>query len=546
MARWILTAILLHADAAIAVTVNSYGIVSGDAEAATANTVALRKLASPASFGGTSTYAGEITFPDKAIYYFDDVIPFRDGIHLDLMGSTLHFSKTATRSDLGSGFIFAIRDFSIANGRIEVDYDGTGFIHAGTAVMLGQRWASGGRYFQPSFDSKLLSPMGTITVTNLEITTNNPNGTCGISMLGGLQDVHITKVSIDGEGRLICGIYYEFGQATQPIDPFSTPKPAPPYTSHAHDMTFAGISVSNLNPLPPRGLPTIGLGLGGAYATLVDGLTVTGVVDYAFSGTAGESAFYRMWPAQVPAGKRTITLRNITAAETRTSALALGGSGYFRDAHCASASNPQGYCGYLGKYLDRSSHTAAAQTDELNYVVDGFNLKGASGWGIYASARSVDIRNGTLSGFHNGVVVTDDCTIVHIDNIQVLRSALQGIRMDFGAGIWSPPRPKTGYIKGSLIAGNGVTGLGSFGITLDSVDTFLIENNTFGTASEASQGGAVLLGSNARNVVVHDNNVVDVHGNGPAYVSRTSAPGNGNALQGGTGVVASQGSWVKQ
>lgn len=545
VARWILAAVLVYADGAFAVTVNSNGIVSGDADAAAANTVALRRLVSPAIYGGTSKYVGDVTFPDKATYYFNDMIPFRDAIHVDLMGSTLHFSKTATRGDLGSGFIFAIRDFSIANGRIEVDYDGTGFTHAGAAVMLGQRWASGGTYFQPSIDSQLPAPMGSITVTNLQIASNNPNGECGISMVGGLENVHIQNVSIDGEGQLICGIYYEFGQATQPVDPFSKPKPAPPYTSHAHDMTFAGISVANLNPLPPKGLPTIALGLGGAYATLVDGLTVAGVVDYAFSGTAGESAFYRMWPAQVPAEERTITLRNISADETRTSALALGGSGYFRSAHCASASNPQGACGYLGKYLDPSSYTAAAQTDEINYVVDGFNLKGANGWGIYTNARSVDIRNGTLSGFHNGVVVTDDCTIIHIDSIQVLRSALQGMRMDFGAGIWNPPRPKTGYIKGSLIAGNGVTAPGSYGITLNSVDTFLIENNTFGDASEASQGGALLLGSSARNVVVRDNKVLGLNGNNPAYVNRTSAPGNGNTLQGGTGVVTSRGNWVK-
>jgi Right handed beta helix region len=540
-----LTTTALFQSTAYAVTANSYGIVSGDENAATANTAALRRLVSPTKYGGASTYAGEITFPDGTIYYFNDVIPFRDGIHVDLQGSTLHFSKSADRGDIGAGFIFAIRDFSISNGRIEVDYNGTGFAHAGSALALGQRWSNGGSYFQPLLDSQLPSPMGAIAVSNLQITSNNPSGACGISMFGGLQNVNLRNISIDGEGQLKCGIYYEFGQATQPLNPASKPTPAPPYTSHAHDMTFVGISVANLNPRP--GAQTMALGLGGAYATVVDGLTVTGVVDTVFSGTAGEASFYKMWPTQVPAAERTVTLRNISADIIRTSALTLAGSGSFRAARCTSASNPEGYCGFLGRYLDPSSYLAASETDEINYVVDGFNLKGASitaGWGIYASARSVDIRNGTLSGFRNGIVVTDDCTKIQIDNIRVQGSGLQGIRMDFGAGLWNPPRPKTGYIKGSLIAGSGVSAPGSFGITLNSADTFLIEGNTFGDAAEGSQGGALLLGSSARNVVARKNNVVGIQGNGPAYVSRTGAPGSGDSLQGNTGKAVSQGSWV--
>ena len=79
------------------------------------------------------------------------------------------------------------------------------------------------------------------------------------------------------------------------------------------------------------------VGLGGAYATLVDGLTVTGVVDTVFFGTAGEASFYKMWPAQIPPAERTVTLRNINADDVRTSALTLGGSGSFRNARCASA-----------------------------------------------------------------------------------------------------------------------------------------------------------------------------------------------------------------
>jgi hypothetical protein len=551
LARLALICLLFAGNAAFAVTANNYGIVSGDPSRAQSNTAALRQLVSPSAYGGTSSYVGDVTFPDGTTYYFNDVIPIRDGIHIDMMGSTLHFHKTATSCkqnttdcDDGSGFIFAIRTFSIANGTIEVDYDGTGVSHAGNALMLGQRWANGGIYFQPSFDSQLSSPMGNITVSNVQIRSNNPNGECGLSMTGGLQAVLINNVTIDGQGRLVCGIYYEFGNATQPLDPASTPTPPPPYTSHAHGMTFSGISVSNLN--PATGLNTVGLGIGGAYDTLVDGLTVTGLVDYAFLGTAGEAAFYKMWPAQVPAAQRTVTLTNVTAAQVRIAGLALGGAGKFsdpNDPNCAPHRNHA--CGYLGTYLDPSSYTAADETDLLSYVVDGFNLKGtagSTGSGIFGNPRSVTIRNGTVSGFWNGLFLTDDCTMVHINNTKVLDSLAEGLNMTVVA-IWNPPRPKTGYITNSFIAGSGVSNKGAYAIALDAVNSFLIEGNTFGYASESSQGGALRLGTSASNVVAHENNVVSTYSSDPAYVSLGNAS-NGDTLQGNTGVTSSQGSWV--
>src|SRR3954471_15862571 len=87
---WLLVALSVLHNAASAISVNSYGIVSGDPNAATQNTKKIRDLLSPE---GTNPYVGIVTFPDAKTYYFNDVILIRDGIHIDLMGSTLSFSK---------------------------------------------------------------------------------------------------------------------------------------------------------------------------------------------------------------------------------------------------------------------------------------------------------------------------------------------------------------------------------------------------------------------------------------------------------------------
>ena len=533
--------LLLVAQQAPAATANSFGIVSGKNDSTTVNknTTALKQVA--------STFVGNLTFPDGATYFFNDVIPFHDGVNIDLMGSTLSFSKSATSSDAGSGFIFAIRNFSIANGKIDVNYDGTGVAHAGNALKLGQRWSDGGTYFQPSLDSNLSSPMGNIVVSNLTITSNNPNAECGISLTGGLQNVQISNVTVDGESRLICGIYYEFGQATQPIDPASTPKPAPPFTSHAHQMAFSAITVKNLNPTPPTNSVTIGFGLGGAYDTTVDGLTVTGPVSFGFFGTAGEAAFYKMWPSQVAAQNRTVTLRNVTVSQATSAAMALGGAGYFQNvASCGSASNPQGYCGYLGRYLDPSSYTAANETDELNYVVDGFNLTAASGssaWGVSTNARSVDISNGTATGFQSGFLGTDDCTMISLDNVKVFDSLKEGMRLDY-PGIYTTPRSKSGYIKFSTVAGSGTSGGGAYGIEMNHVSGLIVEYNNFGYPAELFQTGALNLGSSATNVLVYGNHVVvPVRSLTPVYANATAGL-NLDVLQANTGRTSAQGIWT--
>lgn len=502
------------------------GIVSGEQEAASSNTLAFRKLVSPKADGGTESFTGKVLFEPNSTYYFNDIITFRDGIHLDLQGSTLHFAKTASSDDIVAGFIFALRDFSIENGSIEVDYDGKGLVHAGTAIQLGQRWASGVKYFPRVLDSQLPAPMGRILVRNIQITSDNTNDSCGILMLGGLVNVTIDKVTIDGQGKMVCGIYYEFGTATQPGNPAAIPKPRAFRTSHAHGMKFTGVTVRNLD---AESKDSTGLGITGAYDTEVDGLVVDGA-STAFYGAAGEAAFHDMWPAQVPLANRVITLRHITATRISGTALSLTGAGSFSS-------------GYLGKYFPNSS--PAEQTDLLNYVVSGFDLTGTGGgWGIYSSAASVDIHDGTIKDFQRGMVFTDDCTKIRIDNVKILDSAQQGIQLNFKSSIWQPPRPKSGSITNSFIAGSGAGSAGYPAISLNNTASFLVENNTFGYASEKSQGGAVLLDANSKNVTCRYNKVVSAANGARAF--RNDGPVNGNVLQGNTGVVTSQGAWQQR
>src|SRR5438552_3804204 len=253
------------------------GLVPNNPAAANSNTAALKSLVDP-----TGNFSGNLWFPNttgKDIYYFNDIIPFHDGIRLDLQGCVLHFSKVGVRADTCCGFIFAVRDFSIANGSIVVDYQwGGGGIDAGNALTFGNR-ADHARYFSPLYDSMLPTPMGNITVRNIRISSNTKGG-IGIYMIGGLSGVIMENVWLDGGGMLDYGIYYEFGWAT------NEPKREFRQTSHAHNMRFSNIHISNMN--AEHGWAFT---LNGAYNCWVDGLYVK-TAKVLFACGPGESGFY--------------------------------------------------------------------------------------------------------------------------------------------------------------------------------------------------------------------------------------------------------------
>jgi hypothetical protein len=341
-------------------------------------------------------------------------------------------------------------------------------------------------------------------------------------MVGGLVGMIIENVWIDGLATLSNGIYYEFGWATPGTTNLRQ-------TSHAHNMRFTNINVTNLR-------TTVGAAvtLAGAYNCLIDGLYVNGAAA-AFNGTSGESLFYRPWAGVDEVGaKRTIALRNIVAQSIAGTALTLGGAQ--RAAH---------------GYLAARNLAVSAQTDLGDYSLDGFALEGsARGWGIYTSAGKADIRNGRISDFQRGIVLGDDCTRVLINAVDVIGCAQSGLQLDIGAAIWSPPRQKMGEIRNCFIAGNSKEGPGRYAaIQLDNCVGFLIENNRIGYELnhdglvETTQGNAIQLGAHCTNVICRDNYVAGIHGSSLSYYNVAGNDARGNTIQSPGGVATTHGSW---
>lgn len=499
--------------------VRRYGVIANDPNVATSNARALRALVAP-----TGIFTGNLCFPNTSgsdIYYLNDVIPFHDDIHVDLQASTLEFAKDAAAADTNSGFIFAVRNFSIENGIIIVKYNMGGVAtSAGSAIHIGNR-GTDSTYFNPTYDSLLKSPMGNITIRNVRITSSVANGN-GIEMTGGLVGVIVENVWIDGQSVLSGGIYYEFGWAT----PGATNRRQ---TSHAHNMRFSNINVSNL-----RASAGAAVTLAGAYNCLVDGLYVSGAAA-AFNGTPGESLFYRPWVGVDQVGaKRTIALRNIVAHGLTGTAISLGGA--------QLAANG---------YLAAGKLKAVAETDLGDYSLDGFAVDGTSGgWGVYTSAGKADIRNGRISGFQRGFVQSDDCTRIIINGVDVIGCTQTGMQFDIGAAIWSPSRQKMGEIRNCFIAGNSKQAAGMYpAIALGNCVGFLIENNRIGYeldhdgVAEATQGNAIQLGGRSNNVICRDNYVGGVYGDSVAYSNNSTNGAHGNMIQSPGGIATTRGSW---
>jgi len=503
--------------------VRRYGLIPNNVAAAAANTVALKALVSP-----TGSFAGSIQFPNttgKDVYYLNDIIPFHDGIQVDLGGCTLHFSKIGVREDTNSGFIFAVRDFSIANGAIVIDYQmGGGGSSAGSALTFGNR-GEDSRYFSPTYDSLLPSPMGNIAVRNLRISSNTKGGS-GIEMTGGLNGVVMENIWIDGgAGSLNNGIYYEFGWAT------NEPKRELRQTSHAYNMRFSNINISNLNTKDGEAF-----GLAGAYNCWVDGLYVKSA-KVLFACTPGESAFYRPWKGIDQIGaKRNIAVRNIVGVGITGTAIGIAG---------ASSKS--------GGYLSVTRNTAIDETDLTDFSIDGFAIDGADvdgGYGIHSSSEKLDIRNGRITRFERGIVTTHDCTRMMIESVDIFGCKQCGMQIGQQSSIWNPPRQKMGFIRNCFVAGNSVASPGAFAaIELDLCATFVIEGNRFGYETahdgvpETTQGYAVRIGAQSNNVVCRCNHVGGIREGGVAFVHQSTADTHGNIIENSSGVLSTVGSW---
>lgn len=502
--------------------VRRYGLVPNNEAAAAENTRALKALCSP---GGA--LHGSVCFPNTTghdVYYLNDIIACQDGIHVDLQGSTLHFHKDGEKGDTNSGFIFAVRDFSICNGAIVVDYQmGGGGTNAGNALTFGNRGGDS-RYFSPTYDSQLPASMGNIVVRNLRISSNTKAGN-GIFMIGGLNGVVMENVWIDGGGALHGGIAYEFGWAT------NEPRMDQRQTSHAHNMRFSNINITNLD--TDHGWA---FGLTGAYNCWIDGLYVKSA-KVLFQSSPGEAAYYRPWSRVDQVGaKRNISLHNIVGADITGTAIIFAG---------ASAKT--------GGYLNATQNSAAEQTDLIDCSIDGFAIDGGNldgGYGIQSSAEKMDLRNGRISNFSRGIVTTHECTRMTIESVDIFGCRSEGMEIGQQVSIWNPPREKMGFVRNCFVAGNSTARPGVFaGIELDLCAAFIIEGNRFGYershdgVPETTQGPAVRIGTAARHVVCRCNHIGGLKGEGSAYTNRSADASNGNAIEHASGVASTAGAW---
>lgn len=519
-----------------------YGLVPNTAGSAAANAVALKALI---SYNIHHTgWKGTVTFPNTTgtdIYYFNDYLDFRPGIEVDLQNCTLTFQKGTDATDVNSGFVSAIRDFSIRNGYINVNFQ---CVNGGHGMMFGARGADG-TYFTPLYDSTLTdeignpTTMGNIKVTNVKVTSNNPSQRC-VLMLGGLQDVSFENLWMDGTS-VADGLYYEFGWATDNGGVLAGRQ-----TSHAHNISFKNIKVTNLYPAVAGVGGGSAIAMNGAYNVSIDGLKVinAGVVcGFGF----GESYFYNPWSA-VDTGiatKRGITMRNIVGKGISSAAFSLQG---------ANTSSVAG--GYLAAVLNALATPALyiAQTDLLSFIIDGFSINcvtATPNHGIAVTgAQNIEISNGIIAGFQRGISLTSECTNYHIRNVNVFGSTVAGIGAGTGNAVWSPARSSLGVIENCFVAGSSTSAASTQpGITIGNSYSCHIRNCRLGYetghdgVAETTQAQAISLGATAFGVVCDNNYIAGTSGGAVGYALAGSVNSRGCVILNPRGVITQSGLW---
>lgn len=492
------------------VNVEQFGVVANSAGAASANTTALRKLISPTVDGGTVTYTGTVRFAKGQTYYFNDVVTLRDGIHLDLNDATLTFTKTPVASDLYAGFLYGQRDFSIKNGTL-VGVVSTNPI---SMIQIGNR-GDDGAYFQDSWDSLLADYQGNAEISNVVIISNAPAG-YGINMIGGLRNVLLENIEIDGQDALYFGITYEFGWATDEA------AAADRQTSHANNIHLRNIVVRDT-----AAADGIGVGFAGAYNVTLDNARVTGGLQGLYFGP-GESCFFRPWADEDDVGvKRTNIIRNAVIDTTGTGITLVG-------AVLAS-----------GTYLSGEGLTDAQQLDLGYFEVDGFSIKSTSaGFGISLTGSAI-LRNGYVTGAQRGVFCNPDNIFIGMEFVEITACTNMGVYLSTGTPTVGTQRSRTGYIRGCNIYGNSTAAAGTYGgIHLDTKGVgIVIENNTFGVASEATQGEAVKILTGTSGTRLRGNNVLG-HQGSYAYTHQSTTDALGNIIESAIGLGAFSGAWA--
>lgn len=501
---------------AIPIDVMRFGIVPNDSSPAarSANSASLKALLSSNSIGPV----GRLFFPPISgsdTYYFDDFFPSRDGIMFDGMYCTLDFARTYVAADNQTAFFYFIRNSGIENATIVINYDGSAGVHAGNAIRIGNR-ESAGNYFKFGFEDALSVPMGNITLRNLRIRTNNPHNDGVILMLGGMRNVVMENVTIDGGNASNYGILCEFGTFSTNGSPNNDDLWS---SAHPSALIFRNIRVSNLSTTSPPGGPFEGAGIAliGAYQAIVDNLHVENAYQ-GFECRAGEALFHSPAPYDDTGARHCISLRNIVANVTNTGVV-------FKGTEPATG------------YLATAGITPHEQVDLVRFFVEGFSIK--AGIGMRVSGPCI-IMNGTIrdASSSGGLVIDDECVQFDINGVNILDGAGDGIRAaGTSAAIISPPRKKIGTIRNCLIAGNA-----GFGILMGTSTSVLIENNRLGynvaydPDGENVQTRGVAIAADGAGIACRGN-FVSVATNGTAYTSAGTGD-RGNSIWNARGDVS--------
>lgn len=512
-----------------------YGLVPNAPTAASANTTILQTLLDPTRTGSTGrVYSPNTTGAD--IYYFNDVVPIRDGIALDLCGASWQFNKSTTDAhDTNAGFLFAVRDFSIHGGSVVVNYTGTGPVGA---IALGARdnEAGQGAYFQGSYDASLPVPQGNIHVYDLRVQTNATLG-YGFLMTGGLDTVLIENVIVDGQSKAVSALDYEFGFATDGGGVGSAR-----VSSHMKNFTLKNFKVFNVT--------GAALGIRGAYNFLLENICVNGAANVVALST-GEAGFFQVWSQDIGGKKTTKRLINIQGQNLTATGISLDGT--------VNASGT-----YLGDGLDgaavfsnpplSAAALAAAKRNLGYFTLDGFTIGGTSaGTGIELSGATQDVRNGTVSGFGVGVFSYAECDMINLVNVKSAGNHQDGFqlgRLNQQSGDAYTATKIT--MRNCVAINNSLASAGtSPGISIYNNDSAVIENCrvnseiAFGDAAdETTQGNGIQLDPSANNVVCRNNRVGVVFGGNFAYYNGdTSPPNSGHVVSGASGVTTMHGLW---
>lgn len=502
------------------------GLIPNDASKATANTTLLKALTDPA----TGIYTGTIWFPNVTgtdIYYLNDIVPLRDGLTLDLCGTTINFTKVGVSGDSQCGFFHMQRNCEIRNGSIVINYTAGAGGNNGNAIGLGGR-GTDVSVFPPCYDSLLPSPMGGITLRNLNISVASAQAR-GIFSLGGLQGVVIDNVKINGNTTALNGVYAEFGWATNEASSYLR------QTSHPNNWKVTNFECRNMTDIAYQ--------MNGGYNISIDGIRGYTVKSIAVFGP-GESMFFRPWSGQDGAGsKHNIHIKNAFGVVTD---VGIGCTGI----------------GVLAaSYLDGPSHTnpngltVANLTDLLDVTIDNFAINGtANNYGIVSTAGKTTISHGNVSGFQHGIVLGQECTRYTIKDVDVLDST--DIGMVIGQVIntqYSPARQSTGKLIDVFVAGSGTgqtAGLKA-ALVVGTTISLGIENCRFGyevihdNKAEATQGIAISVNTDAFGVVVNGCYVAATTGGTNAYnLASAASSSRGCRLLNVSGVVTTNGFWL--